>query len=193
MSAEDVFNVRRNAYWWAWQYELKLGWHGDGDGSAVWCASKYVAHLVEKILRRKAKVDLATTKQRNIQAPAKKNPPPLPPHLQEEGRSRPRVPEILVHLTNAVTGEGVWVVKMSRWAVLGDAIAKANMQLDETRRTFRGAQEDGTPGDENDRWYLAAQNERSVRCRIQDVLQPDQERIDIPVVKLPKMPISNEG
>ena len=137
-------------------------------------------------------MDLATTQQSNMMVSAKRPLPPLPEHLQEEGRSRPRVPEVLVRLVNAVTGEGLWIVKMSRWAVLGDAIAKANMQLDKTRKTFRGEQEDGTPGEENDRWYLIAQNETFVRCRVQDILQPDQEAIEIRVVKMPKMPISNE-
>ena len=76
--------------------------------------------------------------------------------------------------------------------VLGDAIAKANMELDQTRRVLRGVQEDGMPGDENDRWYFAAQNEMSTRGRINEMVRPDQERIDLPVVKMPKMPVTSE-
>ena len=98
----------------------------------------------------------------------------------------------MVRLHNALSGEAVWVVMMNPWAVLGDAIAKANMQMDQSRRSLRGELEDGTPGDENDRWYLVAQNETSVRGRIHDILKPNQELIDIPVIKMPKSSPSTE-
>ena len=193
MSAEDVFNVRRNAYRWALQYDLNLRFHGENKAWARrWCASRYVSNLVEKILLRKAAVDSATAQQGNMKVSAKKPPPPLPAHLREEGPSRRRVPEVMVRLENAVSGEAVWVVMMNPWAVLGDAIAKANMQMDQSRRSLRGELEDGTPGDENDRWYLVAQNETSVRGRIRDILKPNQEVIDIPVVKMPKSPPTTE-
>ena len=183
MSVEEVFNVRRHAYWRAWQYSWKVCMFGEVEGSASWCADKYVSHLVVKILRRKAQVDAARLEQLEITA---QRPPSPPKDSDEERRLRRRRREILVHLINAVTGEGLWVVQMSRWAVLGDAIAKSNMQLDQSRASLRGVQEDGTPGGEDDGWYLVPRNEELVRCRIQDILEPNKEAIEIPVIKMPK-------
>ena len=191
MSAEAVLKVRRNAYWWALKYCVKVCWFGDSEGPALWCAEKYVSHLVDKILERKTRVSLAREQQRNATASANDPPPDLPVQPEDE-RSPREQPEVLVRLVNAVTGEPDRVVQMSRWAVLGDAIAKANSRLDNTRLALRGVQPDGTPGDEEDRWYFAAEDEVFVRGRIFRHLEPGQKLIKVRVVKVPKRPITTE-
>ena len=191
MLAEDVFNVRRNAYWWAWTYAIKVAWYGDSEGTAVWCAVKYVDHLVGKILRRKARVSAATLQQQGATASA--NEPPPGPHVPQQDRpSAPKDPGCFVRLINAVSGEPCRTVTMSKWMVLGDAIAKANSQNDQTRKILRGVQPDGTPGDEADRWYFAAHDEVFVRGRIFQHLEPDQDLIEVRVIKVPK-PIITTG
>ena len=191
MSAEAVLQVRRNAYWWALNYCGKVSWFGDSEGPALWCAEKYVSHLVGKILERKTRVSLAREQQRNATASANEPPPDLP--VQPEDETRPGEDQrIRVRLVNAVTGEPCMTVKMSKWMVLGDALAKANSQLDKIRKFCRGVQPDGTPGDEDDRWYFAAQDEVFFRGRIFRHLEPDQEVIEVRVVNLPKKPVTTE-
>ena len=60
MVEADIFDVRRNAYFWAWQHQQRVFWHGEEEGNALWCASNYLARLLQKILTRKRSVDLAT-------------------------------------------------------------------------------------------------------------------------------------
>ena len=191
MSEEAVFNVRRNAYWWAWNSELKLSWHGHSEGAAVWCAVKYINHLVGKISRRKEQVARASLKQREMTAIAETPESTFLPQRETTTRAR-EDPGIRVRLVNALTGEFCVMVMMTKWLVLGDAIAKANVQLDKTRKELRGEQSDGTPGDHNDRWYFVAQDEMFVRRRIFEHLGPQQKCIDIPVIKLTKEPVTTD-
>ena len=182
MSVADNFVIRRNVYWWASVYEREVTFHGERHGSAVWCAFKYINRLVCGILRRKARVDAAVAEQIAIRdampedpLPPPESPPPPPPSV--------RADMIDVRLVSALTGEVYCTVPMSRWQVVGDAIAKANRDLDLRRRAARasGPEEPGETLDED--WRFVAVDESATRCRFPDVLAPGQKIIDVRVWK----------
>ena len=182
MSVADNFDIRRNAYWWASVYFHEVTWHGEQEGCAVWCAFNYVDRLVGIILRRKAKVDEAVAEQTAIRDSMPKDAPPPPVDPPRPGPPPP-TGTIAARLVNAFSGQVYWTVQMSKWAIIGDAVSKANWELDISRRAARGFRPDDAPENINEYWQFCAADETWSRNRFHAVLTSGQESMDVAVVK----------
>ena len=186
MTAADNFYIRRNAYCWASVYEVyehEITGHGEREANAVWCAFTYIHDLVGKILRRKAMVDAAVAAQIAIRDASSES----SPHPPVEGRqSDPQGPSSTtnVRLINSFSGEVYWTVQMPTWAVLGDAVVKANTEFDDRRRAER-ASEPGEADESNvENWTFAVVDESRSRCRIHEVRAPGQDFVELKVCKV---------
>ena len=121
----DSFDVRRNAYFWSWQHQQRVFSHGEERGTAVWCATNYLARLLQRISARKMSVDRARQEmmrrcmsesvERSISYAA--------------GKDGAKDNRVSVELISAVSGHVLGQCTMSWYALYGDAIDKANTDM----------------------------------------------------------------
>ena len=182
MAAADNFVVRRNAYKWASILGYEIASRGDQEGNAVWCALKYIDSLVGMILRRKALVDRAVAAQIAITHTLPSE--TLLPML-EEIQPEPRLPEgtVEAQLINAVSGEVYLTVQMSKWSVIGDAVYKANCEIDRRRKADSVFGPDGSDDSHVGNWKFEPADESGSRCRFHAVLAAGQTIMNVPVFK----------
>ena len=175
MVEADSFDVRRNAYFWSWQHQQRVCCHGEERGTAVWCATNYLARLLQRISARKMSVDRARQEmmrrgtsesvERSISFPA-----------GEDGTSDTRVS---VELTYAVSGVVIERFTMSRFALLGDAIDKANTDMRMWLR--RRARELGTAA-----VMFAALDDKFTHVRFCELKLSSDESVQVKVVVVEK-------
>ena len=182
MAAAGNTAIRRNAYKWAAILDCLVAGRGDQQGSAAWCARKYIDSLVGLILRRKARVDTAVAAQMEKQ---KKMSDDVPLPLLEEMQPEPRLPQSTVEarLINAVSGEVYLTMQMSKWTVIGDAVHKANEEIYRRRKADSVFGPDGADDSHVGNWKFVPADERGSRCRFHAVLAAGQTMIDVPVFK----------
>ena len=180
----DSFYIRRNAYCWASVVESEITGHREHEADAFWCAFTYIHRLLTVILRRKAMVDEAVKAQRKAMGTsADGSAGPSGSDSWPEPRQRVTW-SVIARLVGAFSGEVYTLVYTSNWCLVGDAIAKANADLDIQRRSVHGHGPEGDLEGHVETWIYQAADEAMSRTRINALLAPGQQMIDVKVIKM---------
>ena len=171
----DSFDVRRNAYFWSWQHQQRVFSHGEERGTAVWCATNYLARLLQRISARKRSVDRARQKmlRRGLSESVERSIP------HASGQDDTRKNRVSVELIQAVTGNVLGRCTMSGYMLYGDAIDKANTDM----RTWlkRRARELSMK-----EVMFVAERDECTRVRFRDLPWSSGESIQVRVVVVEK-------
>ena len=180
----DSFFIRRNAYSRAAVLENEITGHREHEANAFWCAVTYIHGLVNVILRRKAMVDEAVKAQRAAMGT-------MPDGAGSASdaafwpATRQRVTRLIIaRLVGALSGEVYTLKYMSNWSLVGDAIAKANADLDIQRRAVHGHGRVETDDGHVETWIYQPADEANSRTRFKVLLAPGEQMIDVKVVKM---------